>query len=186
MRTCSSHTASPHFRNAILVVSARWTANLAAFPCRQTFMDLRRCRWRQIRKCALGMVDRMAGGNIGLLWSAMLLWSQRDISLNLRMKRPAQTCSFKKTLEGQRNAASGVLLNDNNWNTFRTQIEHHKLCSENSARLLSRDSAEQRLGSNYRRLNWLKPVEMWRKIFVTNIFPQFDQFAPFKQIEHHS
>jgi len=99
------------------------------------------------------MVDRMAGGNIGLLWSAMLLWSQRDISLNLRMKRPAQTCSFKKTLEGQRNAASGVLLNDNNWNTFRTQIEHHKLCSENSARLLSRDSAEQRLGSNYRRLN---------------------------------
>ena len=33
--------------------------------------------------------------------------------------------------------AFSAVLNDN-WNKIRTEIEHHKLCSENPARLLSK------------------------------------------------
>jgi len=71
-------------------------------------------------------------------------------------------------LERQRNAASGVfqnsaLLNDNKLSTFRIEIEHHKLCSENSARSMRSEIIEQqgfwRLASNYRTVKWLMWVE---------------------------
>jgi len=65
-------------------------------------------------------------------------------------------------LKRQRNAGSGVfqnsvVLNDNNWNTFRVQIDYQKLCSENSAHSIPREITEEQdiwyLTSNYRILN---------------------------------
>jgi len=49
------------------------------------------------------MVDRMAGSNIMLLWSTMLLWSQRDISINfqdLKFQHSPVRCAFKCLWKG--------------------------------------------------------------------------------------
>ena len=135
---CSLHTGAPHFRHANLVlllcdrphlwprflaVSGSWT--LAGY------------RWRQIRKCAVdggphgGRQQRVA------LVGHVALVTARHVTYYSRIKILTPTCAFKNLWKRQRNAASGVfqnstVLNDNNWNTFRIQIKHHKLCSENS------------------------------------------------------
>ena len=57
------------------------------------------------------------------------------------------------------------MLNGNNWNTFRIQIEHHTLCSENSARLFPK-------GQHWRErflvfgMKWLTRVDSG---FVNNV-----------------
>ena len=114
------------------------------------------------------MVDHVVGGNIVLLCRTCCFGHSETFHLIFKNEATNTDLCIYEPLERHRNAGSGVfqnsdVLNDNNWNTFRIQIEHHKLCSANPARLLPKRKYWTKkflvLGTQLPNVEWIMRVE---------------------------